>query len=358
MPTNGDFIQRHAEAVVLKNEVTSIHIVSDKTSKKAIEITDEIINEVRTLIAYVKFTNNPLLKWFRFVRAFRKIYKEIKVFDVIHVNRIYPLGIFALYLKFTTKKPFIISEHWTGLLKERTIFIPFFEKLISKNIVENATFTCPVSQNLANSMIALGFEGNYQVVPNVVDTEVFVPKNIENNRFTLLHVSNMIDEHKNISGILHVTSQLKKSIPKLRLVLIGTDSEKYIDKIKELSLQNTVELMPQMEHHKIAKFMQEADVFVLFSNYENLPCVILESFSCGLPVISSDVGGISEFFPDAFGYLIPKKNTQKLMETLMDFHKRKLEYNSLKMHQYVKNSLSKEVICEIFSSHYNDALKT
>ena len=356
MPTNGDFIQRHAEAVAIKNDVTSIHIISDKNTKNFIDITDEIINEVRTIIGYVKFTKNPFLKWLRFIIAFRKIYKKIDSFHVVHVNRIYPLGIFALYLKIFKKKLFIISEHWTGLLKEHGATLTLFEKHISKKIVKNAAFVCPVSQNLADSMINLGFRGNYHVVPNVVDTKLFLPKHIINNRFTLLHVSNMLDEHKNVSGILYVAGELKKSIPNFRLILIGSESEKYTEQIIELSLQDNVEIIPQIEHQKVVAFMQEADVFVLFSNYENLPCVILESFSCGLPVISSDVGGISEFFPANFGYLIPKKDTQILTEILLNFYNSNTEYNSSEMHQYVEDHFGRKVICETFSSCYHNTL--
>ena len=357
MPTNGDFIQRHAEAVVLKNDVTAIHIISDKTCKASIMITDEVINDVRTLIGYVKFTKNPILKWWLFIRAFGKIGKKVRPFDIVHVNRIYPLGIFALILKYTKKKTYVISEHWTGLLKNHVNSLSLFERWISKRIVKSAAIICPVSQNLKNAMVDAGFNGNYEVVPNVVDIRLFVPKRIERNQFTLLHVSNMIDQHKNISGMLRAMGQLKKNIPNLKFILAGENSEIYRDQLTKLSLQNTVELLPQMEHAKIAKLMQAADAFVLFSNYENLPCVILESFACGLPVISSNVGGISEFFPTNFGYLIPKQDDKKLIETLTQFYEVKTEYNGLKMHQYVKDNFSKEVICDTFSLHYKDALK-
>ncbi len=357
MPTNGDFIQRHAEAVVLKNDVTAIHIISDKTCKTSIMITDEVINDVRTLIGYVKFTKNPILKWWLFIRAFGKIGKKVRPFDIVHVNRIYPLGIFALILKYTKKKTYVISEHWTGLLKNHVNSLSLFERWISKRIVKSAAIICPVSQNLKNAMVDAGFNGNYEVVPNVVDIRLFVPKRIERNQFTLLHVSNMIDQHKNISGMLRAMGQLKKNIPNLKFILAGENSEIYRDQLTKLSLQNTVELLPQMEHAKIAKLMQAADAFVLFSNYENLPCVILESFACGLPVISSNVGGISEFFPTNFGYLIPKQDDKKLIETLMQFYEVKTEYNGLKMHQYVKDNFSKEVICDTFSLLYKDALK-
>ena len=99
MPTNGDFIQRHAEAVAIHSEVTAIHIISDKSCTPVIDLTDEIINGVRTHIGYIKYTKNPLLKYVRFIKAFRKVSKKLDPFHVVHLNRIYPLGVFAPYFE-------------------------------------------------------------------------------------------------------------------------------------------------------------------------------------------------------------------------------------------------------------------
>ena len=356
MPTNGDFIQRHAEAVAIKNSVTAIHIISDENCNSRIEITDEIINEVRTIIGYVKFTKNPAVKYLRFVKAFRKISKKLDDFDVVHLNRIYPLGIFALYLKYFKKKPFIVSEHWTGFLKNNNLSISFSEKFISKKIAKKASFICPVSQNLADSMMEFGLKGKYVVIPNVVDTNLFTPNKSESNEFIILHISNMIDAHKNVSNLLHVVGELRKSISDFKLLLIGNESDSYIDLIHKLSLQNNVEIIPQIDHYKIPEYMQKASVFVLFSNYENLPCVILESFSCGLPVISTDVGGISEFFPKNFGKLITKQDSEKLLESILHFYKKEKKYDASKMHQYVIDNFSTNVIGKAFLTCYNKAI--
>ncbi len=102
--------------------------------------------------------------------------------------------------------------------------------------------------------------------------------------------------------------------------------------------------------------MQSADVFALFSNYENLPCVILESFSCGLPVISTDVGGISEFFPKNFGKLITKQDSEKLLESILHFYKKEKKYDVSKMHQYVIDNFSTEVVGKAFLTCYNKAI--
>ena len=356
MPTNGDFIQRHAEAVAIHSEVTAIHIISDKSCTPVIDLTDEIINGVRTHIGYIKYTKNPLLKYVRFIKAFRKVSKKLDPFHVVHLNRIYPLGVFALYLKYVKRIPFIISEHWTGFLKNNAHALSFSEKTLSKIIIKNASFTCTVSQNLADSMLELGLNGNYRVIPNVVNTNVFKPNKIKDRQFIILHISNMIDAHKNINSLLAVIAELKKEITNFKLIMIGNGSDNYTEQIQKLSIQDCIEIIPQIEHHKIVSFMQSADVFALFSNYENLPCVILESFSCGLPVIATDVGGISEFFPDDFGYLTPKGDTDKLLETFIHFYQNKQVYDVSKMHQYVKDNFGPLVISKAFLKCYLAAI--
>lgn len=63
-PTNGDFIQRHAEAVSLNHKVTVIHIITNKEAKKNIDYTTEKINGIETHIGYIKHCNNPFKKIF------------------------------------------------------------------------------------------------------------------------------------------------------------------------------------------------------------------------------------------------------------------------------------------------------
>ena len=106
----------------------------------------------------------------------------------------------------------------------------------------------------------------------------------------------------------------------------------------------------------MVNYLKDASVFVLFSNYENLPCVILESFSCGVPVISTNVGGISEFFPKSFGKLISKNNKEELLNNLIKYYKNST-VDKEKMHAYAVDNFSKEVIASKFSELYFKALK-
>ena len=355
LPINGDFIQRHAEAVALVHNVTAVHVISDKHATHKIEIDRSNINSVETVVGYIKQTRNPILKLIRFIKSFQLIFKELAFFDLVHVNRQYPFGVIALYLKWFKKKPYIISEHWTGYQKSKKS-IGFIEKFISKIITKNAAFVCPVSNNLANAMQELGLKGNYVSIPNVVDTAIFTPKDSLSVDFTMLHVSNMVDDHKNITAILKTLASFKKATSTFKFLLIGSDSNKFSALIDSLNLSTNVSVIDQVAHFEIANYMQRSNVFILFSNYENLPCVILESFACGLPVISTDVGGISEYFPHEFGTLVPTNNTEALLHAIQHHYNEKDTYSKKKMHEYATVNFSPKVICTKFTERYLKAL--
>lgn len=357
LPTNGDFIQRHAEAVALKHTVSVLHIISNKSNLVKTYYTKENINGVKTYIAYVKFSKNPFIKLYLFFIAFKNLLRKINIIDVVHLNEIYPFGVFSLYLKWFYKKPYIISEHFTGYHKPQSKHLSVLRKFISRIITKNAAFVCPVSNNLRDALLDLGYTANYKRIPNVVDTKLFIPIENNQNTFTIVHVSNMINTHKNVKGILKVIKKLQSKISNFEFKLIGDNSKQYVKFAEKIGVNSTnVKFIDQIKHHKVAKEIAQSNLFILFSNYENLPCVILEAFSCGIPVISTNVGGIKEYFPEDFGKLIAVKNQDELLNQILDFHSNFVPKKS-KMHQFVKDNFSKEKIVSDFEKLYFKALK-
>lgn len=356
LPTNGDFIMRHALAVSSKHRVSVLHIISDfNISKTEIEI--EKTPNFNTYIAYVKSSKNPLVKCYRFWMAYRDLLEKIGHFDIVHLHKLYPFGLFALHLKKIKQIPYIISEHWTGYhVKRKKPQLLSLEHLFSKKITKNAHSVCPVSDDLRNSMQQLGLIGNYKIVPNVVDTNVFKPAPKISEHFTITHVSSLLDRHKNISGMLRVAKQLESEIEAFTWNFIGGKKDEFVDLIRELNFTKAnIHFIDHTTHQKISDYLNASHIFVLFSNYENLPCVILEAFSCGIAVISTNVGGIKEYFPDGFGYLIEKDNEQQLLENIVELYKNPIDQKS-KMHQYAKENFGKESICNSFTNLYISSL--
>jgi hypothetical protein len=200
LPSNGDFIERHAYAISLSHRVTVIHIISDENSTHNLEIISTKKEQITTHIAYLKKTNNPIKKYFLFIKAFLKILQKVKNFDIVHLNEVYPFGIFSLYLKWFKNKQYIISEHFTGYHLPQAKTLAFNRLFISKFITKNAPFVCPVSNNLRDAMLALNLNANYFRVPNVVNTNLFFPSEKNNATFTITHITNMLNQHKNVEG--------------------------------------------------------------------------------------------------------------------------------------------------------------
>ena len=60
-PTNGNFVQRHAEAVSQLHDVEILHSIGDSMQKETYLFDDKIINRIRTVIVYYKNSKNPRL---------------------------------------------------------------------------------------------------------------------------------------------------------------------------------------------------------------------------------------------------------------------------------------------------------
>lgn len=349
LPNNGDFIQRHAEAVSLQHNVSVLHIISDKNNKKNIELTNENINNVSTHVAYIKPSSNPVIKGYRFYTAFKKLLVKIGKFDIIHLNKLYPFGLFTFLLK----QPYIISEHWTGYHKSHTNNISYFERFLSKKIVKRASYVCPVSNELKKSMERLGLKGNYNIVGNVVDTSIFKPLiRKENDVFTIIHISNMNDKHKNISGIILAFSKLEF---KSKLILIGENSLKYFSYANKLNSNNNIEFIEHIPHYKVVEYLQTSDLYISFSNYETWGVVMMEALACGTPVISTKTGILNEINKNSSFEIIKTNDVKGLVNTINSF-KNNHNFNKNKTHDFIAKNFSPEAIVKQFTNLYKNLL--
>jgi L-malate glycosyltransferase len=356
IPGNGIFIQKHAEAVALTNNVYVLHIITDPHNTKSIEITKNTQDGITAYIAYLKPTSNRVVKLFRYWKAYRLIKQKLPTIEINHVNVTYPIGLIALYEKWILGKPYIISEHWSDYQEPMCNSIGFYTKKTTQLIAKNSSFLCPVTLHLEKAMQEFGMIGSYQTIANVVDTELFTPTySKESSHFEITHISNMGNDCKNVIGILRTISKLSYVIPKLRLNLIGSNTEQHLEEINTLGLKN-IRIIGHLPHREMVNYLQQSDVFVLFSNYENLPCVILEAFACGIPVISSDVGGIHEYFPEDFGSLVPAKDEASLEKAILELYTSKPYASPKKMHTYAAEHFSPKAINRTFSKIYEQAI--
>ncbi len=323
-PTLGIFIKRHAEALSALHNISVINTISDaQTPENTIE-TDST-NNIYTVTARYKKANFPGTKLIRSLKAFKKAYeifvKEKGKPDIIHLHVIYPAAYYILFTIFFRDIPVVISEHWSGYMKEDGNYKGALMKLITGKIVKRANAIIAVSEKMKSAMLSHNLQNNYHIVPNVVDTNLFHSNNNnkKNELFTFIHVSSINDREKNISGILRVAKKLSKQKQNFILNIIGDSNElnAFIKLAQELGINNKyVFFKGTLPPQEVADEMRKSDAFLMFSNYEGLPCVILEALACGLPIIASITGGIPSVINAKNGLLVEPKNEGQLLSSM------------------------------------------
>lgn len=355
-PTNGNFVQRHAEAVSLKNDVEILHCIGDSAQSEKFIFDDHTINDIRTLVVYYKNTKNPLLNFFRRMIAYNKGFAKIKTPDLVHANVMQQSMLFAVHLKKKYHIPFVITEHWSGFLNTNRAKLSKIQLLISKFIAKNAAYILPVSQYLLSDLKDLRFRNNMKVVENVVDTNLFKVKDKTSETFTFLHISNLI-KLKNPEKILNAAIRLRENHKNFTLQIGGDgDLDNLNEIIKNSKAQNFITTFSLLTLKEVSEKMRNSDCFILFSDYENFPCVLLESLSSGTPAIATKVGGIPEIISEKNGILI--SNSEEELYTAMESVLQKTKnFNSPEeLHQFVEKNFSMEKIGQKFTNIYNEIL--
>ncbi len=360
----GIFVRRHALAALPYSDVAVLHAESD-SSVKGWKI-EESVSTYEGLPEYIYFyakeiTGIPSLdkalkfiQYFRCIsRGFRRMTRELGVFDLVHATVLLRTGLFAYFLKLTKGIPYIITEHWTGYLSPapgKSDHRPSgFRKWCLKRVIRAASCICPASDDLGQAMRSLGLNNRYQTIHNVVDTSFFspLPGNRNAGKISLVTVAMMLDEHKNISGILRVLARLKNEGIDFehRFIGRGSDQKKFISLSQYLGLENQVVFDGQQPAEIVAEAMRNADAFVLFSHYENLPCVIIEAFASGIPVIATDVGGIREMITNSkLGELISSNDEEQLYNAIKKVISRKGAYDKSYISAYAESQFGMDVI--------------
>ncbi len=356
-PTNGNFVQRHAEAVSLLHDVEILHTIGDFNQKEKFVFDDKHINGIRTLIIYYKNSKNPLLNFFHRMKAYKLGFKKMQKPDLVHGNVLHNNMLFAVYLKKKYKIPFVITEHWTALQFDN-LKTSNRVKRLARFIGNQASYILPVSSNLLQSLNKLSILPPKKIITNVVDTEIFNLSTVENDIPKFLHISSLIPR-KRADRIIVTAVKLYELGYKFTLEIGGDGDYGNLQKlIDELNAQQYISTFGAISYNGVAEKMKTSDCFILFSENETQGCVILESYACGVPVISTAVGGVPEFVKDNFGILIQKNNEEELLYSMEFFLKNKTKFCSKKdLRKYCVDNFSKQKIAEQFSEIYSKVLK-
>jgi len=370
-PFDGDFIQRRASAVSEFAKVTVLFAA--ESPKKGFQIEEKQINEnLKEIFVYYPKTSFPFsplrrfIKFFLFFWAFylgwsKRIKGKSKI-DLVQLCVIYPAGIFALWLHWFEKLPLIITEHWSGYRKESGHYRGWFKTSLAQQCVQKAKAIISVTEFSGKIMQSHGLQGKYYDIPNVVETKNIPKKQKKiDSKCRFIHVSTLSDHSKNISGLLNVIKLLTEQRTDFELELVGgapIENRLYFEKkVAELGLQDVVHFIGMIPHKEVLKRLAKADVFVLFSNYEGLPCSMLEAMAVGLPVITTEIGDMFKWVNEERGKVISVKGEEELLKAMNFMIDNYTSFSEDRIRNFMHSKCSYPAIGKEFLNVYETVLK-
>jgi len=366
-PTLGNFVQKHAESIALYNDVISLAIFPDSNIEKHRMTINEKNNLVELVIYYPKRIKgfifiNRIINFWNHVKAFRMGYQIVKDKfqkpDIVHLNIVYPLGIWAYWLKKRYKIPYVITENSSGFHVTSDHAYPKPILKLCQRIIKNANYILPVSLNLKENLKLLNPSGQFDIISNVVDENLFIStdsKSTSNKR--LIHISTGVDEIKNLTGMIHVMHELKSQNCTISLDIVSDGDIEYARKLaSDLKLDNVVTFHSTKTTREIAEMIQASDALLMFSNYENFPCVIAEAMMCGKPVISSNVNGIPEHVHQFNGVLVNPRDEKALAHEIKRFVNDELTFDAREIRTYALANFSYSEVGKKFTAIYKKIL--
>ncbi len=156
------------------------------------------------------------------------------------------------------------------------------------------------------------------------------------NPFKLLYVSS-VDAYKHQWHLVNVVGRLRKENFMITLDMVGASlHNKSIRKMKDAILVNDssesfIKFHGTIGYHEIQDKYKNADLFVFCSTCENMPNILVEAMSAGLPIASSSYGPMPEFLEDSAVYFDPTNEESIyacLKDLILDSDKRTLIANN------------------------------
>ncbi len=130
--------------------------------------------------------------------------------------------------------------------------------------------------------------------------------------------------------------------------------------INEYGLADKVTIIPGMKHDELIKKLQSSHLLILPSVEEGIANVVLEAMATGIPVLTTDCGGMDEVVNDRInGYIVPVRDPVLLSEKIKQFIKSDFEFKKelvKKAKNTIKEEFSTDKQMREFSEFYNSIL--
>lgn len=248
------------------------------------------------------------------ISAMWKLFWELDRFrpDIIHTHQY--ACVYAAIWPVMRRKPFLHTVHTLPEIENKRPI----RRLLTKILVGRNVMT-PVAISKTNQQLVADYYGldidDIPMVHNPVDIQRFAAgKRVEDGMFRFITVGRLCKE-KNQEMMYRAFAAFLEHGYEARLLMLGKgDEEANLKALAEdLGISNRIDYIGYVDN--VEDYLKIADTFLLSSHYEAQPLCILEAMAAGKPVISTDVGGVSDIVTDN-GILIPAGDAEAMAQAM------------------------------------------
>ncbi len=322
-PYHGVFCREQARTVAESHDVVVLAYRVDPELRVPFRIEESVEDGLRTFRLRFWHVRLPKLDGASKLIGCRAVLARLRLSgwapDLIHAHE-YQAGRTALMLGRLARVPLVVSEHYSGFALGS---VPPRDLAEARRVFERAATVSPVSRDLASRLRKVAPGARFESVPNAVDTRIFHPAisaaaRPEGRPLQLVTVASLVKVKGHRYLLEALALLVRERDVELRLVGDGPLKGELMALARSLDLESRVHFLGTGNASAVAAALRTADVFVLPSLWENLPCALLEAMACGLPAVATRVGGVPEVLGDEAGVIVESRSPEALAEGIAE----------------------------------------
>ena len=248
----------------------------------------------------------PILRaMFRFVPYVFKLWRELGRADVVHI---FANSGWSWHL-------FSAPAVWIARLRGLRPIINYRGGNASSFLSRSGAVVLPtlrragavVTPSIFLKRVFEKYEFDADIVPNIIDLSRFKRRDrIELNSEPHLIVTRNLEPIYDIPTAIRAFCVIKKRFVGARLTIAGSGPERAAleSLVRQLDLRDNVIFSGRIDNKEIPALYASADCMLNSSTVDNMPISILEALACGVPVVSTAVGGIPDMVEDDVSALL------------------------------------------------------
>lgn len=284
--------------------------------------------------------------------------KKIKI-DLLHAQSIFYAGFWTYLIHKEFNLPFVITIHNQVNFVNKSNF----EYESVKNILNESSFNFICSNDKIRQLATNGIYSDYVNVGNLISEQFKYTKRVDNKIIKLITISSF-HPCKDQGTIFEAFKILDKKLThKIDFEWIGLDGwqknnpseiSEFLNKYKFNNIN--IKTIPFLDRIEISKKLKNADLFVFSSIIEGMPVSVLEALACGLPVFTTNCGGVDEIISEENGKIYQIKDSKKLAIYIESFIANKYYYNKERISFDIINKYGTTQFKKKLSTYYQKAI--